>query len=148
MIGTGYVGLVTGTCFAETGNDVILRRYRRQKDRDLCGRGEIPIYEPGLTELVLRNARSGRLKFTTDYKEAVPAAQCVFIAVGTPQGDDGSANLTGLWKVVETLAPLLGQVGDRGDQKHRARRDQPGRRRAALSDFAAETSTSPPTPSS
>jgi UDPglucose 6-dehydrogenase len=106
MIGTGYVGLVTGTCFAETGNDVVCVDIDAKKIETLR-KGQIPIYEPGLTELVLRNARSGRLKFTTDYKEAVPSAQCVFIAVGTPQGDDGSANLTGLWKVVETLAPLL-----------------------------------------
>jgi UDPglucose 6-dehydrogenase len=106
MIGTGYVGLVTGTCFAETGNDVFCVDIDAKKIETLR-QGQIPIYEPGLTELVLRNARSGRLKFTTDYHEAVPAARCVFIAVGTPQGDDGSANLTGLWKVVETLAPLL-----------------------------------------
>ena len=97
---------------------------------------------------MLRNARSGRLKFTTDYKEAVPAASCVFIAVGTPQGDDGSANLTGLWKVVETLAPLLDQVGDRRDQEHRAGRDQPGSRRAASSALRPRTSTSPRIPSS
>jgi UDPglucose 6-dehydrogenase len=106
MIGTGYVGLVTGTCFAETGNDVICVDIDAKKIEALR-QGQIPIYEPGLTELVLRNARSGRLKFSTEYGEAVPSAQCVFIAVGTPQGDDGSANLSGLWKVVETLAPLL-----------------------------------------
>src|SRR5262249_35097462 len=70
-------------------------------------RGEIPIYEPGLAELVTYNAKAGRLKFTTSAQEAVPGAQCIFIAVGTPQRDDGSANLDGLWKVVETLAPLV-----------------------------------------
>src|SRR5579863_2005990 len=106
MIGTGYVGLVTGTCFAETGNDVFCVDIDGQKIARLCA-GEIPIYEPGLTELVVRNAKAGRLRFTTDYKQAVSSADCVFIAVGTPQGDDGSANLTGLWRVVETLAPLL-----------------------------------------
>jgi UDPglucose 6-dehydrogenase len=106
MIGTGYVGLVTGTCFAETGNDVVCLDIDAKKIESLR-KGQIPIYEPGLTELVLRNARSGRLTFTTEYQEAVPSAQCVFIAVGTPQGDDGSANLSGLWKVVETVAPLM-----------------------------------------
>ena len=107
MIGTGYVGLVTGTCFAETGNDVVCVDIDADKIARLR-RGDVPIYEPGLTELVVRNAKMGRLRFTTECKEAVASARCVFIAVGTPQGNDGSANLTGLWKVVETLAPLLG----------------------------------------
>jgi UDPglucose 6-dehydrogenase len=106
MIGTGYVGLVTGTCFAETGNDVVCVDIDADKVTRLR-RGDIPIYEPGLSELVIRNAKAGRLRFTTDAREAVDSAKCVFIAVGTPQGEDGSANLTGLWAVVETLAPLL-----------------------------------------
>jgi UDPglucose 6-dehydrogenase len=106
MIGTGYVGLVTGTCFAESGNDVVCVDIDASKIERLRN-GEIPIYEPGLTELVLRNSKAGRLAFTTEYKEALRSARCVFIAVGTPQGNDGAANLTGLWKVVETLAPLL-----------------------------------------
>jgi UDPglucose 6-dehydrogenase len=106
MIGTGYVGLVTGTCLAESGNDVTCVDIDHGKIERLR-RGEIPIYEPGLSELVQFNVKSGRLKFTTIAAEAVPTAQCVFIAVGTPQSDDGSANLDGLWKVVETLAPLL-----------------------------------------
>ena len=106
MIGTGYVGLVTGTCLAESGNDVTCVDIDQTKIERLR-RGEIPIYEPGLSELVLFNVKSGRLRFTTSAAESVPAAQCVFIAVGTPQSDDGSANLEGLWKVVNTLAPLL-----------------------------------------
>jgi UDPglucose 6-dehydrogenase len=106
MIGTGYVGLVTGTCFAETGNDVVCVDIDADKVARLR-RGDIPIYEPGLSELVIRNAKAARLRFTTDGKEAIASAKCVFIAVGTPQGDDGSANLTGLWAVVETLAPVL-----------------------------------------
>jgi UDPglucose 6-dehydrogenase len=106
MIGTGYVGLVTGTCFAETGNDVFCVDIDADKVARLR-RGNIPIYEPGLSELVVRNAKAGRLRFTTDCNEAAASAKCVFIAVGTPQGDDGSANLTGLWTVVDTLAPLL-----------------------------------------
>ncbi|MBI3860895.1 MAG: UDP-glucose/GDP-mannose dehydrogenase family protein [Planctomycetia bacterium] len=106
MIGTGYVGLVTGTCLAESGNDVTCVDIDQAKIECLR-HGDIPIYEPGLSELVLYNAKSGRLKFTTQAAEAVPKARCVFIAVGTPQRDDGSANLDGLWKVVDTLAPLL-----------------------------------------
>jgi UDPglucose 6-dehydrogenase len=108
MIGTGYVGLVTGTCLAESGNDVTCVDIDQAKIERLRG-GDIPIYEPGLSELVLFNLKSGRLRFTTSAKEAVPSAQCVFIAVGTPQRDDGSANLEGLWRVVDTLAPLLPQ---------------------------------------
>ncbi|HUG19674.1 MAG TPA: UDP-glucose/GDP-mannose dehydrogenase family protein [Planctomycetaceae bacterium] len=106
MIGTGYVGLVTGTCFAESNNDVTCVDIDERKIERLKN-GEIPIYEPGLTELVQRNVRKQRLHFTTSYEEAISAAKCVFIAVGTPQGADGSANLTGLWKVAETLAPFL-----------------------------------------
>jgi UDPglucose 6-dehydrogenase len=106
MIGTGYVGLVTGTCFAETGNDVVCVDIDADKIARLR-RGEIPIYEPGLSELVLRNAKAGRLSFTTDCQEATASARCVFIAVGTPQRDDGSANLSGLWSVIEAVAPEL-----------------------------------------
>src|SRR5437868_2328537 len=106
MIGTGYVGLVTGTCLAESGNDVTCVDIDQVKI-DRLRNGDVPIYEPGLSELVLYNFKSGRLKFTTSAQEAVPNAKCVFIAVGTPQRADGSANLDGLWKVVDTLAPLL-----------------------------------------
>jgi UDPglucose 6-dehydrogenase len=106
MIGTGYVGLVTGTCFAETGNDVVCIDIDADKIARLS-HGEIPIYEPGLSELVLRNAKAGRLTFTTECKQAVASAKCVFIAVGTPQREDGSANLSGLWSVVEAVAPDL-----------------------------------------
>jgi UDPglucose 6-dehydrogenase len=103
MVGTGYVGLVTGTCFAESGNDVTCVDIDQRKIERLK-RGEIPIYEPGLSELVVRNAKAGRLKFTTDLATAVRAADIVYLAVGTPQGDDGSADLTALWKVVDSLA--------------------------------------------
>jgi UDPglucose 6-dehydrogenase len=106
MIGTGYVGLVTGTCFAESGNEITCLDIDAKKIEGLKS-GHVPIYEPGLTELVQRNSKAGRLKFTTSYQEAVPPADCVFIAVGTPQGDDGAANLAGLWAVVDSLAPLL-----------------------------------------
>ena len=92
MIGTGYVGLVTGTCFADSGNEVTCVDVDIDKVQRLK-RGEIPIYEPGLVELVVRNSQMGRLKFTTNAEEAVPDAKCVFLAVGTPQRDDGSADL-------------------------------------------------------
>lgn len=106
MIGTGYVGLVTGTCFAESGNDVTCVDVDQDKI-DRLNRGEIPIYEPGLTELVIRNKQSGRLNFTSLASTAVPGAKCVFLAVGTPQRDDGSADLRILWSALESIAPHL-----------------------------------------
>src|SRR6187401_1307179 len=93
MIGTGYVGLVTGTCLAASGNDVSCVDIDAEKINKLR-RGEIPIYEPGLTEMVLHKVRAGRLKFTTNAAEVVPQADCAFIAVGTPQGDTGGADLS------------------------------------------------------
>ena len=106
MIGTGYVGLVTGTCFAESGNDVTCIDID-QKKIDALNRGEIPIYEPGLTELIIRNVRGGRLNFTTEYAGPVFKANCVFIAVGTPQDDSGAADLSAIWAVGDSLAPHL-----------------------------------------
>ncbi|MAT15312.1 MAG: UDP-glucose 6-dehydrogenase [Planctomyces sp.] len=108
MIGTGYVGLVTGTCFANSGNNVTCLDIDEKKIDGLKN-GKIPIYEPGLTEMVIRNHKAGRLKFTTSYEECIPDADCIFIAVGTPQSEDGSANLKGLWAVVDTFAPLLSE---------------------------------------
>ncbi len=92
MIGTGYVGLVTGTCFAEVGNDVICVDVDKNKI-DKLQRGVIPIYEPGLTEMVKNNYERGNLSFTTDIGEALHEANICFIAVGTPMGEDGSADL-------------------------------------------------------
>jgi UDPglucose 6-dehydrogenase len=106
VVGTGYVGLVTGTCFADSGNAVTCLDINADKIARLT-RGEIPIYEPGLGELVERNARVGRLKFTTDTATAIRGAEVVFLAVGTPPAADGSADLSALWKVVETIAPHL-----------------------------------------
>ncbi|HCS55407.1 UDP-glucose/GDP-mannose dehydrogenase family protein [Rubinisphaera sp.] len=106
VIGTGYVGLVTGTCFAESGNDVTCVDINAGKIERL-NQGEIPIYEPGLTELVKRNAAAGRLKFTTDVAECTPEARCVFLAVGTPMGEDGSADLTGIWSACDSVAAHL-----------------------------------------
>lgn len=106
MVGTGYVGLVTGTCFAESGNQVTCIDIDESKIENLK-QGKIPIYEPGLSELVLRNTASGRLNFTTELAEAVRAAKLVYLAVGTPQSDDGSADLSALWSVVQAIAPHL-----------------------------------------
>ena len=107
VIGTGYVGLVTGTCFADSGNDVTCVDIDRAKI-EMLNQGQLPIYEPGLAELVERNAGSGRLKFTTDLPGAVGPAAIVYLAVGTPSAQDGSADLTALWKVVDAIAPHLG----------------------------------------
>lgn len=106
MIGTGYVGLVTGTCFAESGNDVTCLDVD-QKKVDLLNGGGIPIYEPGLTELVRRNSESGRLKFTTDYAQAIPGSKCIFICVGTPQDESGAADLKYVQSAAEQMAPYL-----------------------------------------
>ncbi|MGA1224129.1 MAG: hypothetical protein ACO31E_06145 [Phycisphaerales bacterium] len=92
MVGTGYVGLVTGACFAETGNDVTCLDVDEAKIACLR-RGESPIYEPGLSEMIVRNASAGRLAFTTDKLEAYRDAQVIFICVGTPSDEDGSADL-------------------------------------------------------
>lgn len=108
MIGTGYVGLVTGTCFADSGHAVTCLDIDEAKIERLK-QGQIPIYEPGLTEMVIRNYESGRLSFSTNYEDCIPNADCVFIAVGTPQGPDGAANLNGLWAVCESLAPQLAE---------------------------------------
>lgn len=106
IVGTGYVGLVTGTCLAETGNDVVCVDCDQRKV-EMLGRGEIPIYEPGLEELVKRNFAAGRLTFTTNLAEAVQGATLVFLAVGTPPSNDGSVDLSALWSSVEELAPHL-----------------------------------------
>jgi UDPglucose 6-dehydrogenase len=110
MIGTGYVGLVTGTCLADSGNEVTCVDIDQAKVERL-EHGEIPIYEPGLAELVVRNAAAGRLKFTTRTAEAVKPAKLVFIAVGTPTQDGpggrGAADLKYVWSAVESFAPHL-----------------------------------------
>jgi UDPglucose 6-dehydrogenase len=106
VVGTGYVGLVAGTCFAESGNDVICVDIDRDKVARL-NRGEIPIYEPGLAELVEHNLAAERLHFTTELATAVRGAKLVFLAVGTPSNDDGSADLTNLWDAVDQMAEHL-----------------------------------------
>ncbi len=102
VIGTGYVGLVAGTCFADSGNDVVCVDIDEAKVARLC-RGEIPIYEPGLEELVRRNVGEGRLRFSTDVAGGVRDSLVIFVAVGTPSGDDGSADLRAVLAVAETI---------------------------------------------
>jgi UDPglucose 6-dehydrogenase len=92
VVGTGYVGLVAGTCFAQTGNNVICVDVVKEKI-DALNRGDIPIYEPGLEEMVRSNVKEKRLHFTTDITDAVKESLIIFIAVGTPPGEDGSADL-------------------------------------------------------
>lgn len=106
MIGTGYVGLVTGTCFANSGNQVVCVDINAAKIEGLK-QGIIPIFEPGLSELVVRNHHSRRLDFTTDLASAVASSKLVYLAVGTPSSDDGSADLTALWNVVDAIAEHL-----------------------------------------
>ncbi len=106
VVGTGYVGLVTGTCFAETGNEVICVDINEQKV-DRLRSGEIPIYEPGLDVLFERNTRQGRLKFTTDLAEAIKDAEVIFLALPTPPGEDGSADLSYIMGVAGQLSDLI-----------------------------------------
>jgi len=103
VIGTGYVGLVQGTCLAESGNDVVCVDKIAAKIEGLA-QGRVPIYEPGLGELVHRNLRDGRLTFTTDLAGGIAEAEIIFIAVGTPQGDHGGADLSGVWEVGRAIA--------------------------------------------
>ena len=103
VIGTGYVGLVAGTCFAESGNNVVCLDIDEDKVRKLRD-GIVPIYEPGLEELLKRNVNDGRLSFTTAYAEAIPSAQAVFIAVGTPPGEDGGADMRFVLAAARSIA--------------------------------------------
>ncbi len=108
VIGTGYVGLVTGTCFAEMGNNVICVD-NNEKKVDMLNNGQVPIYEPGLDEMVIRNKQEGRLSFTTDINEAVNRSLVCFIAVGTPPGEDGSADLSYVLQVAESIAEHMNE---------------------------------------
>src|SRR5438132_4358127 len=106
IVGTGYVGLVTGTCFAESGNEVTCVDNSAEKIATLQ-RGGLPIYEPGLLEMVERNRREERLRFTTNLAEGIAHAQLIFIAVGTPQRDDGSADLKFIDMVTDELCTAI-----------------------------------------
>ncbi len=106
VIGTGYVGLVAGACFAESGNDVICVDKDEAKVR-MLRRGRMPIYEPGLEEMVRRNKLEGRLAFTTDLRKAVRSSTIIVIAVGTPQGEDGSADVQHVLAVARDIARAM-----------------------------------------
>ena len=106
VVGTGYVGLVVGACFAENGNTVVCVDNDTAKIRAL-EQGRMPIYEPGLDELVARNQREGRLVYTSSLEQAAAASQIVFIAVGTPSGEDGTADLTNVLDVAGRIGAAL-----------------------------------------
>ena len=106
IIGSGYVGLVAGTCFADSGNDVICVDINAEKIAQLQ-RGEIPIYEPGLEELIRKNTRERRLSFTTELSTAVARSQVVFIAVGTPEGESGEADLQYVLSAAEQVGRAM-----------------------------------------
>ena len=103
VVGTGYVGLVSGTCFAESGNEVVCVDIDRNRI-DQLNAGKIPIYEPGLEELVRRNVKERRLSFTMDLVQAVNQSMVSFIAVGTPMSESGAADLNGVFKAAESIA--------------------------------------------
>ncbi|MEK6630895.1 MAG: UDP-glucose/GDP-mannose dehydrogenase family protein [Acidobacteriota bacterium] len=106
VVGSGYVGLVAGACLAETGNDVVCVDKDESKIR-MLRRGQIPIFEPGLEELVRRNRAEKRLTFTTQLARAVRSSSVIFIAVGTPQGEDGSADLQHVLEVARDIARAM-----------------------------------------
>ena len=106
VIGTGYVGLVVGACLADMGNNVICVDNNEEKLKQLEN-GIIPIYEPGLEELVKANVQENRLSFTSDIDKAVKFSQVCFIAVGTPQGEDGSADLQYVFNVAKSIAKSM-----------------------------------------
>ena len=106
VIGTGYVGLVTGTCFAESGNNVICVDNNEEKVAKLR-QGIIPIYEPELDSLVERNSKQNRLTFTTDLEDAVRKSSIILLALPTPPGEDGSADLSYIVNVAERLGKII-----------------------------------------
>ena len=106
IVGTGYVGLVSGTCFADTGANVTCVDVDASKIERLK-QGDIPIYEPGLDELVVKNVKAGRLKFTTDLASVLNEQEIVFSAVGTPPDEDGSADLRYVLQVAKTIGENL-----------------------------------------
>ena len=106
VVGVGYVGLVAAACFADGGNHVICVDNNKKKIEDLK-RGVIPIYEPGLTEIIKKNEQAGRLTFTTDLKQGVDESLLIFLGVGTPSADDGSADISAVLSVAEQVAELM-----------------------------------------
>ena len=114
VIGTGYVGLVLGACLAETGNEVVCGDLDSEKINALND-VRIPIYEPGLQPLVAQNVARRRLRFTTDIPEVVRVSEVIFIAVGTPPDEDGSADLSNVLEVARVIGEELGRVGRADD---------------------------------
>lgn len=106
VVGTGYVGLVTGTCFSESGATVVCVDNDKNKI-DLLRQGKVPIFEPGLEPMLRLNMEKGRLSFTTRIEEAIPGSEIVFIAVGTPPGEDGSADLSHVLEVASEIGKIL-----------------------------------------
>lgn len=116
MVGTGYVGLVTGVCFSNTGNNVICLDVDERKIKVLND-GGCPIYEPGLTELMEKNVDAGRLSFTTDAKAAYRDAQMVFICVGTPTGENGKTNMSYVWQAADDIGHMIKELGAGAEPK-------------------------------
>ena len=144
---TGYVGLVAGAGFSDMGNDVTCCDVDAEKIEGLK-RGVMPIYEPGLDKLVMHNVAEGRLTFTTDVAGGVAGAEVILLAVGTPPGPDGSADLSFIFKAAEQVgrrADRLGGAGDQVDGSRRHRRQDRGDRQAST---RSTSSPSPRTPSS
>ena len=114
MIGTGYVGLVSGVCFADLGNDVICVDKDNNKINNLK-KGIIPIYEPGLEELVLKNYKNKRLNFSTNLKESIKKSDIVFVCVGTPtQKNSNSADLSQVYSVAKEISKSISKQGGIG----------------------------------
>ena len=116
MVGTGYVGLVTGACFADTGNDVLCLDVDHKKI-DMLRRGESPIFEPGLSQMLTKNIAAKRIQFTTDKSTAYHHADVIFICVGTPSGEDGSADLQYVLAVAKDIAEELEKIGPTAKSK-------------------------------
>lgn len=116
MIGTGYVGLVTGVCFANTGNDVVCYDVDKGKI-DLLNKGGCPIYEPGLTEMMEKNVAAGRLTFTTDANRAYKDAEMVFICVGTPTGANGDTDMKYVWAAADDIGRVIKATGPGAEPK-------------------------------
>lgn len=116
MVGTGYVGLVTGVCFASTGNEVICLDLDERKI-NILRNGGCPIYEPGLTELMEKNVAADRLRFTTDPHEAYRDAQMIFICVGTPTGPHGETDLKYIWSAADDIAQTIKALGPNQEPK-------------------------------
>jgi UDPglucose 6-dehydrogenase len=116
MVGTGYVGLVTGVCFSNTGNDVVCLDVDQRKI-DTLKSGGCPIYEPGLTELMEKNVKAGRLSFTTDPAKAYREAQMIFICVGTPTGANGDTDMKYVWSAADDIAKVIKELGPKQEPK-------------------------------